>query len=92
MAAYEEQQKLQKEDEASKTKAENGYDRSGHVELLIGTIQTQKRHWFSQDCVPGVAEIKNCLGAGFSHVCIQFKGFLGKSWCRLCRDVCSLLN
>lgn len=38
MAAYEEQQKLQKEDEASKTKAENGYDRSGHVELLIGTI------------------------------------------------------
>lgn len=27
VAAYEEQQKLQKEDEASKSKAENGYDR-----------------------------------------------------------------
>lgn len=59
VAAYEEQQKLQKEDEASKTKAENGYDRSGHVKLLIVTIQTQKCNWFSQDCVPGVAEIEN---------------------------------
>lgn len=58
MAAYEEQQKLQKEDEASKTKAENGYDRSGYVKLLIVTIQTQKCNWFPQDCVPGVAEIK----------------------------------
>lgn len=48
MAAYEEQQKLQKEDEASKTKAENGYDRLGHVELLIVTLQTQKYNWFSQ--------------------------------------------
>lgn len=58
MAAYEEQQKLQKEDEASKTKAENGYDRSGHVELLIVAIQTQKCNCFLQDCVPGVAEIE----------------------------------
>lgn len=87
MAAYEEQQKLQKEDEASKTKPENGYDRSGHVELLIVTIQTQKCNWFSQDCVPDVAELENCLCAGFAHVCVHFKGFLGESWCRLCRDV-----
>lgn len=66
MAAYEEQQKLEKEDEASKTKAENGYDRSGHVELL-----SHYKHKFclkSRTVCAGV-NFKGFLGGKVHQLC-----------------------
>lgn len=60
MAAYDEQQRLEKEDEASKTKAENGYDRSGRVELL----SHYKRFALNQELF---VNFKGFLGGGKVH-------------------------